>query len=237
VNIILFDLPETLSPLPRTDPRATHILDVLRRRPGDDFDAGLIDGPRGKATLVSVQDSSLSLSFVWGEEPPPLDPITLIVGLPRPQTARKVLQEATSLGVCAMHFVTSEKGEAGYARSVLWSSGEWRRHLIAGAQQAFCTRLPELTHDLSLREAMAALAPANCRLALDNYEASEPLSQAYIRHPATIALGPERGWSDGERDLLRESGFHLVHLGPRVLRSETACVAAITLVKAKLGLL
>jgi RsmE family RNA methyltransferase len=159
VNIILFDLPETLSPLTRTDPRALHILDVLRRRPGDDFDAGLIDGPRGKATLVSVQDASLTLRFAWGQEPPPLDPITLIAGLPRPQTARKVLQEATSLGVGAMHFVTCDKSEVGYSRSILWSSGEWRRHLIAGAQQAFCTRLPAVTHGLSLRDAIAALPP------------------------------------------------------------------------------
>ena len=53
---------------------------------------------------------------------------------------------------------------------------------------------------------------------------------------ATLALGAERGWSAAERELLLQQGFLFVHLGERVLRTETACIAAITLLKAKLGL-
>ena len=52
---------------------------------------------------------------------------------------------------------------------------------------------------------------------------------------AVLALGADRGWSGAERDLLRQNSFTLVHLGKRVLRTETACCAAITLLKAKLG--
>lgn len=52
-----------------------------------------------------------------------------------------------------------------------------------------------------------------------------------------LAFGPERGWSAADRAVLRGSGFALVHLGPRVLRTETAVVAAVALVKAKLGLM
>src|SRR5882757_6396441 len=88
VNIILFRSPEVELPLPRQDPRARHILAVLRRRPGDTFDAGLVNGPRGKGTLVAVEAERLVLSFAWGESPPPLNPLTLLLGLPRPQTAR-----------------------------------------------------------------------------------------------------------------------------------------------------
>jgi RsmE family RNA methyltransferase len=179
----------------------------------------------------------MTLSFVWGEEPPPLDPITLLIGLPRPQTSRKLLHEATSLGVEAMHFVSTELGEASYASSVLWSSDEWRRHLIDGAQQAFCTRLPRVVHSRWMSQALAKLPPDGCRLALDNYEASRPLSEVDVTSPAVLAIGPERGWTDKERDSLRNAGFELVHLGPRVLRVETATVAGITLLKARLGLL
>jgi len=50
-----------------------------------------------------------------------------------------------------------------------------------------------------------------------------------------LALGPERGWSPAERDLLRSEGFALAHLGPRVLRAETAAVAAVAIVKSRLG--
>ena len=236
MNLILFEPTETFVPLPRRDPRAAHLLEVLRRRVGGTFDAGLVNGPRGKGTLVAIGADALTLTFAWGATPPPLDPITLILGLPRPQTARKILQDAAALGVAALHFVTTEKGEPNYAASTLWRSGEWRRHLVAGAEQAFDTRLPELTHGRALADIVASLEKDSTRLALDNYESPAPLSRiSSIAQHATLALGPERGWSAAERELLRKNNFSFVHLGPRVLRTETACVAAVALVKAKLG--
>ena len=239
VNLILFEPAETTTPLPRNDPRATHILKVLRRRVGDTFDAGLADGPLGKGTLAAIHADTLSLTFCWHQTPPPpLDPITLIIGLPRPQTARDLLRDAAALGVAELHFVTTDRGESSYAQSTLWSSGEWRHHLLAGAQQAFDTRLPALTHGRTLAEALAAVPPASSRLALDNYESPTALSQvAALALPVTLALGPERGWSAAERDQLRASGFSLVHLGTRVLRAETAAIAALAIVRSKLGLM
>ncbi len=239
MNLILFEPAEIATPLPRADPRARHIVDVLRRREGDEFDAGLIDGPRGKGRLVRLGDTALSLAFTWGDAPPPLAPITLIIGLPRPQTARDILRDATALGVAAMHFVLTEKGEANYARSTLWNTGEWRRHLRLGAEQAFCTRLPAVTHGRPLAEILAALPTENStRLTLDNYESPTALSQIEsVTQCVTLAFGPERGWSAAERGELRDQGFAFAHLGARVLRAETACIAAITLVRAKLGLM
>lgn len=235
MNLILFEPSDLGRVLPLDDPRARHVLDVLRRRAGDGFDVGLIDGPRGKATVEAVESDGLHLRFEWGEAPPPLEPVTLIVGLPRPQTARKVLEEATALGVRAMHFFATERGDAGYGKSRLWSSDEWRRHLIAGAEQAFSTRLPEVTWGAALRDALGALDAGGTRLALDNYESPERLGAVKVVEPVVVAIGPERGWSEAERGLLRDAGFRFVHLGERVLRVETACVAAIALVRAGLG--
>lgn len=236
VNLILFEAHEIKVPLPRTDRRAIHLLDVLRRNPGDTFDAGLVNGPLGKGLLMEVEPDLLHLSFKWGAETPPLDPITLIVGLPRPQTARKILQEATSLGVAHLHFITTDRGDPNYAHSTLWRSGEWRRHLVAGAEQAFSTRLPEVSHGKTLAELFSALPPDNTRIALDNYESSTRLCGTGIDgRPIALAIGAERGWSAAERDALRNNGFLFAHLGPRVLRVETACVAALAVVKDRSG--
>jgi RsmE family RNA methyltransferase len=246
LNLVLFEPSEISKPLPRSDPRACHVLDVLRRNPGDDFDAGLINGPRGKATLAAIKPESLTFAFAWGETPPPLAPLTLLIGLPRPQTARKILQDATALGAGALHFVSTERAEPSYADSTLWSSGEWRRHLVAGAAQAFCTRLPEVTFARKLTEAMATLPPQAARVALDNYESPaslgvtlQPFTTGNSASPSVpavvLALGAERGWSGAERDLLRANGFALAHLGTRVLRTETACIASIAIVKSTLG--
>jgi len=235
VNLILFEPAELAASLSRRDPRARHILGVLRRQAGDTFDAGIVNGPRGKGTLVTIEADALTLAFTWGEPPLPPEPITLLIGLPRPQTARDILRDATALGVSALHFFRAEKSEASYAQSTLWSSGEWRRHLVNGAEQAFDTRLPEVTHGRSLTEVIAAASANGTRLALDNYESPQRLSSATITPPAVLAFGPERGWSAAERDLLRSSRFAFVHLGSRVLRSETAVIASLAILRAKLG--
>ena len=245
MNLILFEPDEIGHPLPCGDARAEHLLRVLRRREGDTFDAGLVNGPRGKGTLTAIGPDALTLAFAWDAAPPPLDPITLIIGLPRPQTARDILRDATSLGVAGMHFVATGKSEPSYARSTLWTSGEWRRHLIIGAEQAFDTRLPEITHGRSLLEVIGGLSAQAIRVALDHHEAREMLSRCRLADDTAqtpppelaLAFGPERGWSNAERAALRGAGFVLAHLGSRVLRTETAVVVAVTLVKARRGLM
>lgn len=239
VNIILFSPQEVQLPLPATDFRARHIRQVLRGRPGDTFDAGLINGPRGKATVVKLgADGALTLQFTWGEPPPPLAPIRLLVGLPRPQTARDILREGTALGVAEMDFVRTARGEPSYAASTLWSSGEWEKLLLAGAAQAFCTRLPAVRHGATLAATLAALPAGGMRVALDNYATAGPLGRLGppAGAPIVLALGAERGWAEDERSQLRAHGFAFAHLGARVLRTETACIAAVSLLRAKLGL-
>lgn len=233
MNLVLFEPAELAAPLPLGDARAQHILKVLRRAPGDTFVAGLVDGPLGTATLVAVDATSLTLAFAPGQEPPPLPPITLLVGLPRPQTARDLLRDITVLGASCIHFVATERSDPNYAASTLWTSGEWRRHLLTGAAQACDTRLPVVSWSGTLASALAELPTAgNCsRLALDNYEATSTLAAALPPPgaPLALALGPERGWGPADRAALRASGFTLCSLGARVLRLETAAVAALAL--------
>lgn len=257
MNLVLFEPGELAAPLPLADPRAQHILKVLRRAPGDTFVAGLVNGPHGVATLLAHDESTggaLTIAFAPTHEPPPLPPITLLVGLPRPQTARDLLRDATTLGVARIHFIATERADPNYAASSLWTSGEWRRHVLAGAAQACDTRLPEITWTHTLASALATIChqsgdksadlasavPAPPRLALDNYEATTPLAAALsgqiihhkssIINPTVLALGPERGWGATDRDMLRAAGFTLCSLGSRVLRLETAVVAALAIV-------
>lgn len=238
MNLVLFTPDELTDPLPMSDPRARHVEEVLRRREGGAFDCGLVDGPRGKARIERKTAEGLTLSFTWGEKPPPLDPVWLLVGLPRPQTVRKILGEATALGVAGMVFFRSGRSEESYAASRLWTGNEVRRHLIAGAEQAFCTRLPAVSLVDGLERALETVGAVATRVALDNYEASAPLAQLSGGGlPAALAIGPERGWAAAERVRLRKAGFVLAHLGRRVLRTETASAVGLALLKARLGLI
>ena len=235
VNIILFEESELDAPFKREDPRVVHLLEVLRRKPGDATDVGLVNGPRGKAVLRSVDEKQVELDFSWGKEPEALLPIELIVGLSRPQTSRKILQEATSLGVRRIHFVLTDRGERSYVTSKLWTTDEWRHCIRSGVEQAFTTRFPEVQFGLKLAESIDAMAEVPQRFCLDNYEATSSLRDAADGHSALVlAIGSERGWSAKERDRFRDHGFCLAHLGQRPLRTETATIAAISVVAASL---
>lgn len=238
MNIVLFEADEIDQILPSSDERSVHILEVLRRDIGDTFDAGIIDGPRGKGTLVSNGSDGLELDFSWDDSTPPsLRPIDLIIGLSRPQTNRKILQEATALGARSMNFVRTKRGEASYVRSRLWSTGEWRRHLVAGAAQAFTTRLPRVTFGEELRDSVSKKPPEALCIAFDNYESPHGLAH-YLTSPEercreiVLSFGSERGWTGIERDLLRRAGFLFAHLGERPLRTETAITAGLAITMA-----
>ncbi|MBL4576709.1 MAG: RNA methyltransferase, partial [Opitutaceae bacterium] len=226
MNLILFHPQELETEQLLSDPRSLHILEVLRRSERQDFDVGLINGPRGKATLIKKTLSGLHFSFSWEDTLPEVEQISLIVGLARPQTARKVLREATTIGIHMIHFVSAEKSDPSYAHSKLWSTGEYRRHLIAGAEQAFTTQIPQISYQGNLEEAIELSSAHQTKIALDNYEATSAFSTRTLVPKIILALGPERGWSNSERELLRSSGYELCHLGSRVLRTETASSAA-----------
>ena len=237
MNLVLFEPGELDQPLPRTDTRARHVLEVLRRQTGQSFDAGVVDGDIGTATIVAQSDDSLRLSFAPVRTPAPLPAITLLIGMARPQTARDLLRDAATMGVRAMHFVATERSDRSYAQSSLWTSGEWRRQLLIGAAQAFDTRLPEVTWSSTLGEELSnRTAQPDTRVALDNYEASTRLVTVASTAPdahVTLAIGPERGWGPKDRDQLRDHGYTLAHLGSRVLRVESACIAALAILSAR----
>ena len=191
------------------------------------------------AKVVAVESEGAFELEVVGTEPAPAPlAITLLIGLPRPHTAKRILFEAASLGVAGIHFFEAERSEPSYAQSSLWQTDEWRDRIRLGTEQAFGTHLPQVAMHADLQSAISALHGADVHVALDNYEAKGALSEVLPDSGASavIALGPERGWSSDERDVFRKNGWKLAHLGAHVLRAETACVAAVSAAASQLGL-
>lgn len=236
MNIVLFKDFEAALPLPRRDPRAEHILRVLRRREGEDFDAGLINGPRGKAIVKAITPTHLELSFAWAAPHPPPPPTCLAVGFPRPQSARDILRDATTLGATALSFVRTHRCDPNYAKSSLWDSGEWQRHLITGVAQAFDTFIPPTRWDQNLESTLNDWRTAGHELiALDVYGEHPHLATwtAPDSSPGCgLLIGPERGWDAVDRTVLAAAGVKCFSLGPRVLRTETAVAAGLSLINA-----
>lgn len=235
MNLVLIAADEAASGIPAEDPRAVHLVGTVGLRPGGTFHVGVENGRRGIARITEC-GPALRFTVEWEREPQRRLPLTALVGLPRPQTARKVLHDLASLGAGEIRFFTPDKGDPAYAASSLWRDGEWRDHVRKGAEQACSALVPAVTLHASLAEALAGLPEGGLRAALDPYEAEGPLTAAaHEAAAAALAVGPERGWSDGERRALRAAGFTLLHLGDRVLRVEAAALVGGALMLSALG--
>lgn len=242
MNIVLFDREELAAPLPADDRRARHITGVLGLEPGDRVRAGIIGGPAGWATLAAVAtDGSLQLDFAAAEEsgrgaPPPLQPVTLLLGHPRPIVLRRMLRDLSTLGVSRIVVVHTELGEKSYLRSKLWDGDTVRRLLIEGAEQAGATALPRVTKAWRLADAIREAAAGQETVPRVVYDTGSAGAEGAAAGPGrVIAVGSERGWTERERAVLAEQGFRTATLGARIIRTETAAVAAVTLTLSQLG--
>ena len=217
--------------LSKEDPRAVHLRSVLGVKDGDEIDLAVKNGPRGKGKVSLLPDQRVDLAIRWSERHPcDLFPVHLIVGFARPQICRKILEQASAIGVERISFFQSDKGEPSYAKSRLWTTNEWMERIDQGAEQAFASFVPTCELLVTLEQALSATWREEAfKIALDNYEASQPLTTDASdgKRPVVLALGPERGWSASERKLLRSRNFEMRHLGQRVLRLETAVVASL----------
>jgi RsmE family RNA methyltransferase len=247
MNLVLFESGELVGAargsLSLRDARAVHLIKVLRKKPGDVFDAGIIGGKIGTG-LVENTAAALCFSLDLGMDPPPRTPVRLVVGFPRPIQLRRLLRDCAALGLAAVDIAGADLGEKSYLGTNLLRGGGARVAFVEGAAQARDTQLPELavypSLDAWLKSGGAHSPPDTWLLAADNVRPAggfSGLDRKGRKSRAVLAVGPERGWSDRERTLLEDAGFFRLSIGKRALRTETACVAAAVLVMEKLGLL
>jgi 16S rRNA (uracil1498-N3)-methyltransferase len=231
--LVLITPDEAAAGLPSEDARARHLRETVGLAIGGAFHVGVENGLRGIATITALTPK-LSFSVAWEKSPQARLPLTVLVGLPRPQTAKKVLHDLASLGAARIVFFESAKGDPGYLTSSLWKDGEWREHVLKGTEQACSTLVPEVTRVGSLAEAVALVAADAWKVALDPYEAAGAPELSSPANAAVLAIGPERGFAETERATLRTAGFVFAHLGDRILRVEAAALVGGALMLAQL---
>ncbi|MDR2740861.1 MAG: 16S rRNA (uracil(1498)-N(3))-methyltransferase [Treponema sp.] len=241
MNVILFEPHEAGAPLKKRDERTIHLLKVLRKKAGDEFDAGILGGRLGTGRIQSIDaEGSLEYTLDLREDPPPRLPLRMVVGFPRPIQLRRLLRDLSNLGLEAVDLLGTDLGEKSYRDTRLLSDGGARTALIEGAVQGRDTGLPVLRVFADVRSWLAErpweTVPEPALIAADNVRPQGTFAGiATERRPMVIAAGSERGWSDRERDLLEAAGFLRLSLGKRALRTETACVAAAALAMEKIG--
>lgn len=252
MNMIILENGVSECILPPSDRRARHIVKILRKNPGDELMAGTPDGRVGQAVIIGIDDGGVRLHFRATGSAPELLPIVVLLGFPRPIQAGRIVKDLTSLGVSAIVLSGTELGEKSYFQSDFFKNEEYRAALLEGAEQAANPRLPAVQTALTLARALDIIErlqdrdthpvpPANARWCLDPYRGEICLGTAALSGDASIplalAVGSERGWTPGELDRMAERGFRFATLGGRILKTETAVVAAVSIALAGMGYL
>jgi 16S rRNA (uracil1498-N3)-methyltransferase len=218
-------------PLTLQGPRFHHLVRVLRVRAGEQLEVFDGRGTIFPAQVEEVGPESARLTLGAGAPQSPPRAITLVQGLPKSEKLEWVLQKGTELGAAAFAPVFTE-------RCVVKPSGReetkverWQRIVEEAARQSGRADVPQVLAPRPLLEAVRAL-PGALVLVLDEEEQERSLSAAVALEltsgrPLVLVVGPEGGLGRAEVQALQQLGAVSVTLGRRVLRTETAALAAL----------
>jgi 16S rRNA U1498 N3-methylase RsmE len=278
--------------------RARHLRQVLRAEPGRAVRVGVVDGPMGVGTVLSIDHTHARLACSFDAAAPPVPPVDLLLALPRPKVLQRLWAQLAALGVGRIVLTNAWRVERNYFDTTVLDPAVYRPLLIEGLQQARDTRVPIVSVHRQFRvlveDDLDRLCPQTTRLLADPgadvstadvraatgggphdtptadvraatgggphdtptadvraatgdgpHDTSTAAQQARgpdaanggvgtvparARDRMLLAVGPEGGWNDFERRLLESRGFRRISLGPRTLRTDTACIALHTFV-------
>jgi 16S rRNA (uracil1498-N3)-methyltransferase len=246
MRLTRIQVPETLStnaqlPLPET--AARHVIRVLRLAPGDAL--RIFDGRGGEfeARIATVMRDRVTVCLgaaVPNDSESPLR-ITLLQGVARGEKMDLILQKATELGVTAIRpLLTARSTVKLDTEGIAKRHAHWTGVIAAACEQSGRATLPTLAPTATLPSELM-LGSAELRLLLAPEQASASLPELLewhadaAHHGIRLLIGPEGGFDDAEIAQTLAAGFLRCRLGPRVLRTETAGLAAIAALQVLAG--
>ena len=207
--------------------RFKQLKEVIKAVPGKLCKAGVTGGQVGVAEVLAMGGDHAELRFTpQGDPPPPLD-VILCCALPRPLTFSKVIHSAVTCGVKRICFFHSAKVEKSYWQSSRLDDGFIREELTLALEQCADTMFPEISFHRKFRrfveDELPAIVPENALRIFGSPHADIPVPTGAARDgEVALVIGPEGGLNDFEERDLRDNGFTGVTLGARILRSEFA---------------
>lgn len=211
------------------DRRYEHACQVLRVTHGKTLQVGLLNGHTGSGIVLFCGDSRLEMKVVLDQPPPSPLPVHIILALPRPKVLKRTLLGITSMGVKRITLINSWRVDKSYWQSPALEATAIREQLILGLEQARDTVLPEVLLQPRFKPFVEDVLPELIRgtCAMLAHPGSSLPCPANLGQAATLAIGPEGGFTDYELEKLVEAGLTPIHLGQRPLRVETAVPALI----------
>lgn len=218
-------------------PEARHLTQVLRARPGMQMELSA-GGDRFLAAVARVEAGAVIFDLLQPLAPAaaPLGP-RVIAAIFKFDRFEWMLEKATELGVAEIQPLAAARTDPRLARAAAGRQERWRRILQSAAQQSRRAEIPRLRPPAVWSDLAAEppAEPGEARLLLSEDPAASPLASrlaAPLPRLITLAIGPEGGWTEADSAAAGGLGFVPVSLGPRILRAETAALAALAYVLA-----
>ncbi|MDW2980544.1 16S rRNA (uracil(1498)-N(3))-methyltransferase [Rhodanobacter sp. KK11] len=218
---------------------AEHVARVLRMSPGDPLVLFSGDGYDYAAVILALGKREVTVRIesrqaVRNESPLAL---TLAQGVARGEKMDLIVQKATELGVVRVVPLLTERSEvkldAARAEKRL---AHWRAVAASACEQSGRARLPEIVPALPLAAWLGGLADDGAlRLALLPEAGRAARELEFMSAGGLLVVGPEGGLGERDVDALTAAGFEGLRLGPRILRTETAGLAALAALQALHG--
>lgn len=216
------------------DAQATaHLTRVLRLKPGDDLVVFNGQGGEYRATVATVERRSARIrvgEFVDKSVESPLE-LVLVQGISRGERMDYTVQKAVELGVTRIVPVLTERTVVNLNRERQHRRREhWQAVVNSACEQCGRTVVPEVDPIQSLHDWLNA-PNKGIKLVLHHRAQSGLTQKADIQSLVTLLIGPEGGLSSTEITAAQSTGYTPISLGPRVLRTETAAVTALSILQ------
>ena len=215
-----------------------HVRRVLRLRVGDEILVFDGQGMEFGAGIASVAGGTVRVRLAGQVTAMPESSlaVTLVQGVSRGERMDLTLQKATELGVRAIVPVLTSRSVVRLdARQAAAKLRHWQAVVISACEQCGRSRLPELHAAQSWPGYLTRHATAATRLLLDPEADAELASLVDPGTSVDLLVGPEGGLDETERAAAGAAGFRAVRIGPRVLRTETAGIAALAVLQSRWG--
>jgi 16S rRNA (uracil1498-N3)-methyltransferase len=227
-----------------TGDQAHHLAHVLRATPGQIYDV-VAGGFLHRAEITTVSDAEVTFTLYEELEAASALPLHLLLAIFKFDHMEWAIEKATELGVARITPILARRTEKHLAQAATKRVERWRRIALEASKQSRRTDIPEIADPILLKSALGQ-EQSSTRILLSETEqqttlvdvlgatASRPTASEAVGQNLAFAIGPEGGWTPEEMALFTQHAWQPVTLGPRILRAETAAIAAIAIATAHL---
>jgi 16S rRNA (uracil1498-N3)-methyltransferase len=210
-----------------TGEHADHLIRVLRARVGQEFDIATGSVVR-RGTVATIAERRVEFELAEEIATASTTAITLLLSIFKFDRMEWAIEKCTELGVARIIPVIARRTDSHLAAAAAKRVERWRRIALQASEQSRRNTPPEITGPIRLQEAIAL--SGSLRIFLNESEPQDALRGILSGHAGNgdilLAIGPEGGWTEDERELFTSRGWTSASLCSTILRSETAAIAA-----------